>query len=111
MIIQDLFQNKLNVDDREALFTFSLPFTGGVELGFFNFNVEFYIQLLMLVVIGGTFCCMLWTITYHVIIPCRNRGSMTQAYLIGFGVVCPLMFWFPPVLLEFLDIRNFFFVL
>jgi hypothetical protein len=99
-IIQAVFENKLVDDDRIPLFTFDLA---GHKLGFFPMELLFWIQILTCLVLIGIFACIMWAMTYYIVIP--NRGTLTS-YLIGFGIIIPLMTMYPVWLLHVLDIRN-----
>jgi len=99
-LIQAVFENKLIEDDRIPLFTFDLA---GHTLGFFLMDLLFWVQILTTLVLVGIFACIMWAMTYYIVIP--NRGTPTS-YLIGFGVIIPLMTMYPLWLLHALDIRN-----
>lgn len=95
-----LFQNKLVEDDRTPIFTLMVA---GHQFGFYSLEIIFWVQVFAVVLLVGLFACSMWAITYYCIIP--RRGQIT-CYLIGFGIVCPLMAWFPFWLLHALDIQN-----
>jgi len=63
----------------------------------------FWVQILTVMALVGCFACIMWAITYFLVIP--NRGT-PFSYLIGFGVVIPLMTMFPFWLLQALNVGN-----
>jgi len=99
-MLQYIFQNKLAEDNRSPIFTWTVS---GHQYGFFQFEIIFWIQVFAIVLLVGLFACLMWTITYHGIL--QRRGT-TSSFLIGFGIVCPLMVWFPFWLLQYLDVSN-----
>ena len=99
-LLQSVFQNKLTEDDRSPLFTFNLS---GQTFGCFPMLIIFWVQVLTIVALVGCFACIMWAITYYLVIP--NRGTPVS-YLIGFGVVIPLMTMYPFWLLQALSVRN-----
>jgi len=76
----------------------------GANFGLYLPNPHFWNQALVLFILEQFFAALLACVVYYTIIP--NRGT-AYAYLIGFGIVCPLcLFSYSFWILDLLDIQN-----
>jgi hypothetical protein len=101
-IVNLIFENKLDVDDREPVLSFVL---GDQKWGLFAPSILFWIQLLVAVtMVSAFFSALIATLVYTFIIP--NRGSLFS-YIFGFGFIIPLCIGYLPFrLMDMLDVTN-----
>jgi len=96
-----LFADKFNVStDRIPSFLINIS---GTTFGIFLPSATLWTQLLVGLIFSQLFVVAAAGIVYHFIIP--NRGS-TTTYLIGFGIVCPLLLTYPFWIINALEIKN-----
>ena len=87
-----LLKNKFDVDDRTPEFYFSIPNVG--VFGFVNLEPMFWVQSFSLLMLQSVFNIIAATIMYICIVR-RQQKKSTQTYLLGYGVIIPLLLWLP----------------
>lgn len=119
-----LFSTYLESDIRPPLLAFSMP-TGGehqnVEIGLIMLSLDFWISLLVVVLIGSAFNLAVAIVSYYFIVLPRKRtqqrhkkddgkdsiaNARIMPYLIGFGVVMPLAVYYPFCCIPIFGVRN-----
>lgn len=105
-IMNTLFANKFEVDEREPQFFFSIPNVG--TFGLTSFDPMFWLESFALLMLQSVINILAAIVIYTFIV--KQRGS-TSAYLIGYGIVCPLLVYIPFRIIEALDLRNIAFML
>lgn len=98
---QALFQSKFDVDKRVPSIFFSLPYFGNYAIT--DFEHLFWVQLATLVILGSIVNIIIAIIVYKLIV--QQRGSW-QAFLVGYGFVCPFLLLLPFWISQELDLRN-----
>lgn len=101
-----IFDNKLERDDRQAVFTFSIPAGQNGEpllLGLLAPSLSFWFQLTVLLLIQSVVCVILACFIYRFIIQQRNT---VLSFLVGYGIVLPSVLAMPWVVTDLLDLQN-----
>ena len=98
--------NKFERDDREPQLFVSLPLVG--TFGIAHFSLLFWLQSFILLTMQSIINIVAAVIIYKFIV--QQRGT-PQAYIIGYGIVCPMLAYTPFVLIGYLDLRNIAFML
>ena len=99
-----LYATKFEEDVRLPSLVVEVPFLG-CKLGLIGSNPVFWAQLLILVSLQSIVNLVVAIVIYEFIIKNPKQGSWTP-YLVGYGIVCPLLFALPFWLVEELDLRN-----
>lgn len=89
------------VDDREPLLHLTLPKVGVV--GITSFSPLFWLQSLFLVMLQSLLNVGIALIIYKVIL---RRKETAQTYLIGYGILCPLLLYLPLYTIRILGLQN-----
>jgi len=118
-----LFSDYLESDQRTPCFTFSVPesilslfhvdISGGNEFGLLAPRIEFYLGLLMTLLIGAIFnACVSCIIYQFMVIPRKIQQKSKQdsqtllPFLIGFGIIMPLCIVSPYYAVRYFCIKN-----
>ena len=99
--LQNLFADKLVDDDRLPFWTFEMP--NGQVFGVLAPKLQFWIDLVLLLVIQTIFMCSFAAMIYRFIVPHR---SSVGAFMLGYGVIIPLAMLLPYEILEYFHIAN-----
>jgi hypothetical protein len=105
-VMNTLFANKFEVDEREPQFFFTVPNVG--TFGLVSFDPMFWVQSFALLMLQSVINILAAIVIYTFIV--KQSGS-TSAYLIGYGIVCPLLVYIPFRIIEVLDLRNIAFMM
>jgi hypothetical protein len=100
-----LFAKKFEVDERVPQFFFTVPNVG--SFGLISFDPMFWNQAFALLMMQSVINILAAIVIYTFIV--KKSGS-ASAYLIGYGVVCPLLVYIPFRIIEALDLRNIAFI-
>lgn len=100
-----VFPHLSETDDRQPLFTFSIPTTNNNEYGFLMFSFAYWIELLGLVLITLSIAAIVGLFLYHTVIKPKQEGTM-QAYIVGWGFVLPFWTLWPFLMVSVVDMRN-----
>ncbi|GAX15479.1 hypothetical protein FisN_8Lh220 [Fistulifera solaris] len=95
----NLFERKFLVDERNPVGTIE---TGGLKLSFFAPDPMYILQLLSILGITALVGNFLSLIVCHGIL----RKSQQTAFVLTFGIVLPLILYYPFFLADVLDIRS-----
>ena len=96
------FREKFDVDvERDLLVSFQVPGIG--ELGVTSFDPSFWNQLTLLIVLQTLVNLACAFLNYRVILP---RPNTATAFVVGYGLVCPILIALPFYSIEVLDLRN-----
>jgi hypothetical protein len=96
-----LFADKFDVDEREPQLFFTVPNVG--TFGLTSFDPNFYTLSFALLMLQSVINILAAIVIYTFIV--KQSGS-TSSYLIGYGIVCPLLVYLPFRIIEALDLRN-----
>jgi hypothetical protein len=83
-----------------------LPYIGNV--GFTNISLVFWIQSFLLMSFQSVINMGVAVVVYTTIV---KQQRTIQAYLIGYGIVCPLLLYLPFYLIQLLELKNVGFML
>ena len=95
------FEENFNIDGREPIVTFGIPFIDG-EFSLFAPNVGPWKQLLFFNFLQSLIQMLFACFIYELIV--KRRGTI-GSYMIGWGFVIPTSLYLPFYLLDVLDIR------
>lgn len=114
-----LFSDVLESDGRKPCMTFTVPDFilnyGGDKFGLLAPRIEFWIALLVSLVIGSLFSTCISCITYQFIVFPRKEHTKKQGkqenqpitpFLVGFGIIMPLCAFSPYYGLRYFLIKN-----
>ena len=93
-------------DDRQPQFVVLLPYVGNVS--FTNISMVFWIQSFLLLSFQSIINIGVAVVVYTTIV---KQQRTIQAYLIGYGIVCPLLLYLPFCLIQLLEFKNVAFML
>jgi hypothetical protein len=94
------------VDDRQPQFVVMLPYIGNVS--FTNISLVFWVQAFLLLSFQSVINIGVAVVVYTTIV---KQQRTIQAYLIGYGIVCPLLLYLPFYLIQMLELKNVAFML
>jgi hypothetical protein len=100
-----LFAKKFEVDERVPQFFFTVPNVG--SFGLISFDPMFWNQAFALLMMQSVINILAAIVIYTFIV--KQSGS-TSSYLIGYGIICPLLIYIPFRIIEALDLRNIAFI-
>lgn len=96
------FHEKFDADlEREPLISFDLLGTG--RLGITGFDPSFWNQLTLLILLQTVVNLACAVLVYRFIVP---RPCTASAFLIGYGLICPILIALPFYTVDALDLRN-----
>jgi hypothetical protein len=104
-VMNNFFADKFEVDEREPQFFFTVPNVG--TFGLTSLDPNFYTLSFALLMLQSVINILAAVVIYTFIV--KQSGS-TSAYLIGYGIVCPLLVYLPFKIIEALDLRNLAFI-
>mmetsp|Transcript_24717 Transcript_24717/g.38074 ORF Transcript_24717/g.38074 Transcript_24717/m.38074 type:complete len:424 (-) Transcript_24717:75-1346(-) len=95
----------LEEDNREAVFKFHAP-VGDGSYGFFAPEPMLWIVALTLIMLNVLLSTMLSVVVKTFIIDARGKSNKVSPYLIGYGIIIPLVFIYPYYFVSIFDVRN-----
>lgn len=98
-----LFQEKFEVDSRLPFFRFQIGLT---EFGIKAPSPLWWVQLILLFIMTAVTYAAIWIITYKYIL--SYPRSNASSFILGYGVLLPLITYIPFLIVDFLNIRNTF---
>jgi len=101
--LSSLLSHKFDVDERDPIFFFSLPFGEDSIFGITGMDPRFWLINFLFLALQSFTNIVAAIIIYKFIL--LQRGSW-QSYLIGYGLVCPVLFYLPLYLIPVFDLRN-----
>lgn len=93
--------DKFDVDGRQPGIPLHVPFLGKIALAlpYASFWIESFLFLILQACINVLVATALYTLVF------RNAGT-SQAYIIGYGLICPVVLYLPFTIVPFFDIQN-----
>lgn len=106
-LFRTLLSHKFEVDEREPIVFWTVPGTeddgGAVVFGITGMDPRFWLISFALLSVQSVTSLLAAVAMYHYVL--MQRGTV-QSYLIGYGIICPALFYLPFVLIPYLDLRN-----
>ena len=100
-LLSSLFAEKFDIDTREPVMVFTLPFIG--NLGVSPQSSTFWIQNFLLLSLQCFINILAAIAIYFLIL--KRQGSL-DAYLVGYGLILPLLIYIPFQLVRAWDFHN-----
>lgn len=105
-MLLNFLTERFDVDERAILWEFSLPWLG--RFGFVGCDLEFWAISFVLLSAEMFLNCAFAIVIYKFIIPHERKMG---AFLLGYGVIVPMILASPFLLLEWIPVKNMAFLL
>ena len=100
-----LYVEKFDQDARVSSLTFDIPYTDS-KIGLVGFDPIYWAQLFVLVSLQAIVNVLVALIIYEFIITKPKNSGHWTPYLVGYGLICPLMVAFPFWYMDELGVQN-----
>jgi hypothetical protein len=99
----DVFSVKFDLDHREPAFIFQVPHVG--KLGFVALSPMFWLQCSLLLMVQSILNVVSAIVVFLFIVQ-GNKNRSLQSYIIGYGIIGPLLVYIPLRIVSYLELQN-----